>query len=101
MTPPFELRLYTGAEMLEVLRNTELVIDGFNTKMRVEYDDQDLKRLMETVQREIQSSSQVPNVIVEEMVVDEAGNEERKKACLVSLFLIIIKEKNFFIICKN
>ena len=56
--------------MLEVLRNAELVIDGFNTKMRVEYDDQDLKELMETVQREIQSSSQVPNVIVEEMVVD-------------------------------
>ena len=54
--------------MLEVLRNVELVIDGFNTKMRVEYDDQDLKGLMETVQREIQSSSQVPRVIVEEMV---------------------------------
>ena len=27
MTLPFELRLYTGAEMLEVLRNAELVID--------------------------------------------------------------------------
>ena len=26
---------------------------------------------------------------------------KREKACLVSLFLIIIKEKNFFIICKN
>ena len=51
MTPPFELQLYTGAEMLKVLRNAELVIDGFNTKMRVEYDDQDLKGLMETVQR--------------------------------------------------
>ena len=80
MTPPFELRLYTGAEMLEVLQNSELVIDGFNTKMRVEYDDQDLKGLMEMAQREIQSSSQVPNVIVEEMVIDEAGNEERKIA---------------------
>ena len=86
--------------MVEVLRNAELVIDGFSTKMCVEYDDQDLKGLMETAQREIQSSSQVPNVIVEEMVIDAAGNEERK-ACLVSLFLIIIKEKNFFIICKN
>ena len=43
MTPPFELRLYTGTEMVEVLRNAELVIDGFNTKMCVEYDDQDLK----------------------------------------------------------
>ena len=27
MTLPFELQLYTGAEMLEVLRNAELVID--------------------------------------------------------------------------
>ena len=79
MTPPFELRLYTGAEMLEVLRNAELVIDGFNTKMCVEYDDQDLKGLMEMVQREIQSSSQVPNVIVEETVVDDAGNQREKK----------------------
>ena len=57
MTPPFELRLYTGAEMLKVLRNAELVIDGLNTKMHVEYDDQDLKGLMEMAQREIQSSS--------------------------------------------
>ena len=78
MTLPFELQLYTGAEMLKVLQNTELVIDGFNTKMRVEYDDQDLKGLMEMAQREIQSSSQVPNVIVEETVVDDAGNKERK-----------------------
>ena len=95
MTPPFELRLYTGAEMLEVLRNAELVIDGFNTKMHVEYDDQDLKGLMEMVQREIQSSSQVPNVIVEEMVVDEAGNEERKS--MFSKFIFDYnKRKEFF-----
>ena len=65
MTPPFELQLYTGTDMLEVLRNAKLVVDGFDTKMRVEYDDQDLKGLMETVQREIQSSSQVLNGIVE------------------------------------
>ena len=78
MTPPFELRLYTGTEMIEVLQNAKLVIDGFNTKMHVEYDDQDLKGLMEMAQREIQSSSQVPNVIVEELVVDDAGNKERK-----------------------
>ena len=100
MTLPFELRLYTGAEMLEVLRNAELVIDGFNTKMRVEYDDQDLKGLMETVQREIQSSSQVPNVIVEETVIDDAGNKERKS--VFSKFIFDDnKGKEFFIICKN
>ena len=86
--------------MLEVLRNAELVIDGFNTKMHVEYDDQDLKGLMETVQREIQSSSQVPNVIVEETFVDDAGNEERKS--VFSKFIFDYnKGKEFFIICKN
>ena len=95
MTPPFELRLYTGTEMLEVLRSAKLVIDGFNTKMRVEYDDQDLKGLMEMVQREIQSSSQVPNVIVEEMVVDDAGNKERKS--VFSKFIFDYnKGKEFF-----
>ena len=95
MTPPFELRLYTGAEMLEVLQNAELVIDGFNTKMRVEYDDQDLKGLMEMAQREIQSSSQVPNVIVEEMVIDEGGNEE-KKSVFSKFIFDYNKGKDFF-----
>ena len=95
MTPPFELRLYTGAEMLEVLRNTELVIDGFNTKMHVEYDDQDLKGLMEMAQREIQSSSQVLKVIVEEMVVDEACNEE-KKSVFSKFIFDYNKGKEFF-----
>ena len=72
----------------------------FNTKMHVEYDDQDLKGLMETVQREIQSSSQVPNVIVEETFVDDAGNEERKN--VFSKFIFDYnKGKEFFIICKN
>ena len=95
MTLPFELRLYTGAEMLEVLQNAELVIDGFNTKMRVEYDNQDLQGLMETAQREIQSSSQVLNMIVEEMVIDDAGNEERKS--VFSKFIFDYnKGKEFF-----
>ena len=67
--------------------------------MRVEYDDQDLKGLMETaqreIQREIQNSSQVPNMIVEEMVVDEAGNEERKS--MFSKFIFDYnKGKDFF-----
>ena len=82
-------------EMLDVLRNTELVKDGLNTKMRVEYDNQDLKGLMEMVQREIQSSSQVPKVIVEERVVDDAGNEERKS--VFSKFIFDYnKGKEFF-----
>ena len=82
--------------MLEVLRNAELVIDGFNTKMRVEYDNQDLKGLMEMAQREIQSSSQVPNVIVEETVVDDTGNKERKS--MFSKFIFDYnKGKEFFL----
>ena len=96
MTPPFELQLYTGTDMLEVLQNAELVIDGFDTKMRVEYDYQDLKGLMETAQREIQSSSQVLNGIVEETVVDDAGNEERKS--MFSKFIFDYnKGKEFFL----
>ena len=85
--------------MLEVLRNTELVIDGFNTKMRVEYDNQDLKGLMEMAQREIQSSSQVPNVIVEEMVIDEAGNKERKS--VFSKFIFDYNKGKEYVKIKN
>ena len=95
MTPPFELQLYTGTDMLKVLRNAKLVIDGFDTKMCVEYDDQDLKGLMETVQREIQSSSQVLNGIVEETVIDDAGNEERKSVFRKFIF-DYNKRKEFF-----
>ena len=63
--------------------------------MRVEYDDQDLKILMEMVQREIQSSRQVPKVIVEEMVIDDAGNKERKS--VFSKFIFDYnKGKEFF-----
>ena len=38
--------------MTEVLKNAEEVIDGFSTKLKVEYDDEDLKGLMETAERE-------------------------------------------------
>ena len=48
--------------MTEVLKNAEEVIDGFSTKLKVKYDDQDLKGLMDTAQREKLSSSQVPEI---------------------------------------
>ena len=81
--------------MVEVLKNAELVIDGFDTKMRVEYDDEDLKGLMETAQREIKSSSQLPKVIVEKTVVDDAGNEERRS--VFGQFILYYKKgKEFF-----
>ena len=53
-----------------MLKNKEEVIEGFSTKLKVEYDDQDLKGLMETVQHEKLSSSQVPEIVVE---TDEKG----------------------------
>ena len=33
--------------MTEVLKNAEAVIEGFTTKLKVEYDDEDLEGLME------------------------------------------------------
>ena len=81
--------------MVEVLKNAELVIDGFDTKMCFEYDDEDLKGLMEMAQREIKSSSQLPKVIVEKTVVDDAGNEERRS--VFGKFILYYKKgKEFF-----
>ena len=74
--------------MTEVLKNTEEVIDGFSTKLKVEYDDQDLKGLMDTAQHEKLSSSQVPKIVVEQTRKDDKGNEEKNKF-LVGLFLVI------------
>ena len=48
-----------------MLKNAEEVIDGFSTKLKVEYDDQDLKGLMDTAQHEKLSSSQVPEIVVD------------------------------------
>ena len=85
--------------MVQVLKNAEAVIEGFDTKMRVEYDDEDLQGLMDMAQREIQSSSQVPKVIVQETIVDDAGNEERKSVFSKFIFYDN-KGKEFFMICK-
>ena len=49
-----------------MLKNAEEVIDGFSTKLKVEYDDQDLKGLMDTEQHEKLSSSQGPKIVVEQ-----------------------------------
>ena len=72
--------------MTEVLKNAEEVIEGFSTKLKVEYDDQDLKGLMETVQHEKLSSSQVPEIVVEQMRKDDKGNEEKEQVCSKSIF---------------
>ena len=71
-----------------MLKNAEEVIDGFSMKLKVEYDDQDLKGLMDTAQREKLSSSQVPEIVVEQTRKDDKGMKKRNKF-LVSLFLVI------------
>ena len=71
-----------------MLKNAEEVIDGFSTKLKVEYDDQDLKGLMDTVQREKLSSSQVPEIVVNQRERTIRGMKKRNKF-LVSLFLVI------------
>ena len=63
-----------------MLKNAEEVIEGFSTKLKVEYDDQDLKGLMEMAQHEKLSSSQVPEiVVVEQTRKDNKGNEEKEQ----------------------
>ena len=68
----------TGAEMMQVLQNAEEVLEGFTTKLKVEYDNQDLEDLMQMAQREKLSSSQVPAIIQEQKRKDE-GNMEREQ----------------------
>ena len=52
----------------------------------MEYDDQDLEGLMETVAKEKLSSSQVPQIIQEQMTKDEEGNEEKEQVFCKFIF---------------
>ena len=97
VVPPFKIQLHTGAEMTEVLKNAEEVIDGFSTKLKVEYDDQDLKGLMDTAQREKLSSSQVPEIVVEQTRKDDKGNEEKEQ--VFSKF--IFSDLYYYLFCKD
>ena len=83
--------------MTEVLKNMEEVIDGFSTKLKVEYDDQDLKGLMDTVQHEKLSSSQVPEIVVEQTRKDDKGNEEKEQ--VFSKF--IFSDLYYYLFCKD
>ena len=70
-----------------MLKNAEEVIDGFSMKLKVEYDDQDLKGLMDTAQCEKLSSSQVPEIVVEQTRKDDKGNEEKEQVFSKFIFL--------------
>ena len=83
--------------MTEVLKNAKEVIEGFSTKLKVKYDDQDLKGLMETAQHEKLSSSQVPKIVVEQMRKDDEGNEEKEQ--VFSKF--IFSDLYYYLFCKE
>ena len=97
VVPPFKIQLHTGAEMTEVLKNAEEVIEGFSTKLKVEYDDEDLKGLMETAEREKFSSSQVPEIVVEQTRKDDEGNIEKEQ--VFSKF--IFSHLYIFLFCRE
>ena len=71
--------MHTGAKITEVLKNAEELIEGFTTKLKVEYDDKDLEGLMATAQCEKLTSSQVPEIVQEQTRTDEEGNVEKNK----------------------
>ena len=80
-----------------MLKNVEEVIDGFSMKLKVDYDDQDLKGLMDTVQHEKLSSSQVPEIVVEQMRKDDKGNEEKEQVFSKLIFIDLY----YYLFCKD
>ena len=80
-----------------MLKNAEEVIDGFSMKLKVKYDDQDLKGLMDTAQREKLSSSQVPEIVVEQMRKDDKGNEEKEQVFSKLIFIDLY----YYLFCKD
>ena len=80
-----------------MLKNAEEVIDGFSTKLKVEYDDQDFKGLMDTAQREKLSSSQVPEIVVEQMRKDDKGKEEKEQVFSKLIFIDLY----YYLFCKD
>ena len=80
-----------------MLKNAEEVIEGFSMKLKVEYDDQDLKGLMEMAQCEKLSSSQVPEIVVEQMRKDDKGNEEKEQVFSKFNFSVLY----YYLFCKD
>ena len=78
--------MHTGAEITEVLKNTEEVIEGFTTKLKVEYDDEDLEGLMATARHEKLTSSQVPEIVQEKTTTDTEGNVEKEQVYCKFIF---------------
>ena len=62
-----------------MLKNAEEMIEGFTTKLKVKYDDEDLEGLMATARREKLTSSQVPEIVQEKMITDAEGNVKKEQ----------------------
>ena len=78
--------MHTGAEITEVLKNAEEVIEGFTTKLKVEYDDEDLEGLIATARCEKLTSSQVPEIMQEKMTMDTEGNVKKEQVYCKFIF---------------
>ena len=78
--------MHTGAEITEVLKNAEEVIEGFTTKLKVEHDDEDLEGLMATARHEKLTSSQVPEIMQEKTTMDTEGNVEKEQVYCKFIF---------------
>ena len=78
--------MHTGAEISEVLKNAEEIIEGFTTKLKVEYDDEDLEGLMATARCEKLTSSQVPEIVQEKTTTDAEGNVEKEQVYCKFIF---------------
>ena len=69
-----------------MLKNVEEIIEGFTTKLKVEYDDKDLEGLMATAQCEKLTSSQVPEIVQEKMTMDAEGNVKKEQVYCKFIF---------------
>ena len=87
-----------------MLKNAEEMIEGFTTKLKVEYYDEDLEGLMATAQREKLTSSQVPEIVQEKTIKDADGNIKKEQVyckficrhlCYYLFYRVIANEERF------
>ena len=69
-----------------MLKNAEEMIEGFTTKLKVKYDDEDLEGLMATAQHEKLTSSQVPEIVQEKITTDAERNVEKEQVYCKFIF---------------
>ena len=69
-----------------MLKNVEEIIEGFTTKLKVEYDDKDLEGLMATARCEKLTSSQVPEIVQEKTIMDAEGNVKKEQVYCKFIF---------------